>query len=140
MPELFERYCEVLLRNHYRGKLSSGYGYDDNSSETVVGTNFGSLRPDFLLESKIIDAKYKYLASGNIEKKDLQQVALYGRNIEILSKIGIKDNEIPKLIFLVPVKSDTLLISLTLDNNNLVELPGLFFKEIYKCYIPLPVK
>lgn len=138
MPELFERYCEVLLRNHYGEKLLSGYGFNE-TSETEATMPLFKLRPDFLLEKKIIDAKYKYLIAGNISKKDLQQVALYGRSQEILLKIGIIDNEAPELIFLLPYKSNTLLPSLDLDNN-LRECPVSLFKEIYEYYIPIPLK
>ncbi len=98
MPELFERYVEVKLREKYPDII------DGNRDE-----NFElGMRPDFLLPSKnmIIDAKYKYwYAKVNEDvyfKEDYQQLSLYGRAYKIRKRILLEDNEEAKLLFIYP--------------------------------------
>ncbi len=102
MPELFERYVEVKLREKYKGALVSGYGRKDGNSY-----HWG-LRPDFILkeEKLIIDAKYKYWFKesdkANKFKGDYQQLSLYGRVTKIRKDIGLSDNEEAKILFIYP--------------------------------------
>lgn len=106
MPELFERYVEVKLRQ-------GGYDVIDGNKNKVA---VWDMRPDFLIPANkmIIDAKYKYwFESGkngkdneNSEyKSDYMQLALYGRDLEVRKNLGIKDNEINSevdLLFIYP--------------------------------------
>jgi len=102
MPELFERYVEVKLREKYKGALVPGYGQKNGNSY-----NWG-LRPDFIVEGEqlIIDAKYKYWFEQNDKdskfKDDYQQLALYGRVVEIRNDIEISKNEEAKILFVYP--------------------------------------
>jgi 5-methylcytosine-specific restriction endonuclease McrBC regulatory subunit McrC len=113
MPELFERYCEALLRGRY-DDLLAGYGRDD-SSETKSGHRLK--RPDFLLPSlnMIIDSKYKFRIENSIGEEDLRQLSLYGRYMPILS--NLKNNlKRPVLQFLYPSEDGYETIDLE-DNN-----------------------
>ena len=98
MPELFERYVEVKLRERYPDIID---GNRDNNFEL-------GMKPDFLLPSKnmIIDAKYKYWYSKANEdidfKEDYQQLSLYGRAKTIRKRILLEDNEEAKLLFIYP--------------------------------------
>ncbi len=100
MPELFERYCEVLLRSQYKN-VKAGY-QRDGKSETRSGKF--KIRPDFLLpdENMIVDSKYKYwLEPQNISKEDISQLSLYSRHEGILKKLG-KNSSRPTLQFIYP--------------------------------------
>lgn len=124
MNELFERYCEVKLREGEIEELK-GYkvfpGYEDKN----ISTEAGGLRPDFILvkgnEYVIVDAKYKPIYDGEEnegdKKGDLQQLSLYGRiKAEILEnhirnnfgeEVKLKERE-AKLYILYPTnKSNT---------------------------------
>lgn len=109
MPELFERYTEVKLREAGLNVI------DGNKNECAVW----SMKPDFLLpksenqEPIIIDAKYKYwFDSGkngedkeNAEyKSDYMQLSLYGRDMKVRNCLEIKDdnNEEVELLFIYP--------------------------------------
>lgn len=102
MPELFERYVEIKLREQYKNKLQAGYGRK-NGNSYVWG-----LRPDFIVkdEKLIIDAKYKYWfdveSEDNKFKDDFQQLSLYGRVNQIRDDIGLSDNEEAGLLFIYP--------------------------------------
>lgn len=102
MPELFERYCEVLLRDKYGDLVLAGYGRDDINSETRAGNL--RLRPDFYVKGKyIVDAKYKkkYYNGGNLYKDDAQQMALYLHYEPVLKKAELNGEEqIPKAVIL----------------------------------------
>jgi len=99
MPELFERYCEVLLRKRY-SDVRAGYGRHDRS-ETASGRR--KLRPDFLLPSKnaILDSKYKYWFLENVNNADCAQLALYGRHSPVLKRLGNSGQD-PELYILFP--------------------------------------
>jgi hypothetical protein len=96
MPELFERYVEVKLRQN-------NISYIDGNEKSYTW----GMRPDFLLTDKkiILDAKYKfwYENSENIDfKDDYKQLALYGRDKKIRKDLEVDKNEIIKLIFIYP--------------------------------------
>jgi hypothetical protein len=105
MPELFERYAEVKLRQ-------MGYDIIDGNK---TNTAHWQMKPDFLLPSKkiIIDAKYKYwYESGKNEqdsenseyKEDYMQLSLYGRDMKVRKSLGLQqddDTEVD-LIFIYP--------------------------------------
>jgi 5-methylcytosine-specific restriction enzyme subunit McrC len=103
MPELFERYVEVKLRQIYKDDLVAGY-----SQGNGYKTSLGELRPDFTVKNMklIIDAKYKYwfINNGNDDrfKDDYQQLALYGRVKQIGKDIGLDDKEEATLLFVYP--------------------------------------
>lgn len=104
MPELFERYVEVKLRecDEYKNGLTPGYGHKNGNSYKW------GLRPDFIVKDKklIIDAKYKYWFSKENEdekfKNDYQQLSLYGRDTDIRRDIKLSENEEAKLLFIYP--------------------------------------
>lgn len=116
MPELFERYVEVKLREA---------GYDIiNGNKKGESIAHWSMRPDFLLPKMdtnqmaiIIDAKYKYWFGvgkdgENSEhadyKQDYMQLSLYGRDLRIRKSLCLKeniDNEID-LLFIYPILND----------------------------------
>lgn len=103
MPELFERYVEVKLRERYKDSLVVGYSQKNGNSYTW------GLRPDFIVKSEklIIDAKYKYWFSNtnknNKFKDDFQQLSLYSREHKIREIIGLKDsNEVATILFIYP--------------------------------------
>lgn len=129
MPELFERYVEVLLRKHYPDLI-------DGNRE---GKFEMKMRPDFLLPSKsmIIDAKYKYWYENIYEndrfKDDFQQLSLYGRANKIRDKIRLdKENE-ASLVFIYP----------KINGNNEIKLDTTFldndFNKIYRLGINIPL-
>jgi 5-methylcytosine-specific restriction enzyme subunit McrC len=105
MPELFERYCEALLRKQYP-HLSAGYGKNDKHSETRAGK--WKLRPDFLLNDMILDSKYKFRDSRqDMEKKraDYGQMALYA--IHTPTGGDPEDyKELPRLVLIYPKEVD----------------------------------
>lgn len=148
MPELFERYCEVKLRERY-SDLLAGYG-KEGYSETK--TRDWKLRPDFLLPSKnmIIDSKYKfwYKNRSNAEniKTDFQQLSLYARHIEILKKIKIqpKNNIIPSLVFIYPnIEINDRDEANEIDGKEHIDLDRLNeeknFEKIYKISLKIPI-
>jgi 5-methylcytosine-specific restriction enzyme subunit McrC len=108
MPELFERYCEALLRDKYGDLVLAGYGHMDNDSETRAGNL--RLRPDFYVIGKyIVDAKYKDRYNGNsIDRDDAAQMALYLHYEPVLKKAGLDKERDLKLIILYPKKEDLL--------------------------------
>jgi len=107
MPELFERYVEVKLREQYPDLI-------DGNKEAVA---MWGMKPDFLLPSKkmIIDAKYKYWFEGgksgqnkeNSEyKADYMQLSLYGRDLKVRSTLGLESDDIDSeidLLFIYPI-------------------------------------
>jgi 5-methylcytosine-specific restriction endonuclease McrBC regulatory subunit McrC len=104
MPELFERYVEVKLREKYKDNLKAGYGMGKGCKISI-----GELRPDFVVKNKklIIDAKYKYWFKQDDKnsnfKDDFQQLSLYGRVVKIRDDIGLKDSfEEAKILFIYP--------------------------------------
>ena len=113
--ELFERFAELKLREHYgerltalysrQQKISSGSddGNDDNDTFNV------SVRPDFYVQSdendsaQIIDAKYKQgIAHGGEPKQgDIYQVVAYSRHKKLLKEIG-GENTAPLVALIYP--------------------------------------
>jgi len=133
MPELFERYVEVKLREKYKDSLEAGYSMGNGYK-----TSIGELRPDFIVKNEklIIDAKYKYWFSGNKDnrfKDDYQQLALYGRVIEIRNDIMLPENEEAKILFIYP----NICGKESIDDDFEVEDN---FNNIYKFGIKIPLK
>lgn len=129
MPELFERYVEVKLRERYSNLI--------DANRDIKGVAFG-MRPDFLLKEKqmIIDAKYKYWFENdtNIDfKEDFSQLSLYGREKKI-KKIINSDSEI-KLVFLYPREAKCLF-----NLENIQDYQEDKFSQIYKIGIEIPTK
>jgi 5-methylcytosine-specific restriction enzyme subunit McrC len=105
MPELFERYVEVKLRQ-------MDYDIIDGNK---TNTAHWQMKPDFLLPSKkmIIDAKYKYWyesgkneqdSENNEYKEDYMQLSLYGRDMKVRKSLGLQqdDDWEVDLIFIYP--------------------------------------
>ncbi len=104
MNELFERYCEALIRD---GKIKEFVGYrvypgyqdKDIKVDPLANTEKSILRPDFILVNPangdfiIADAKYKQNYNNKKWlKEDLQQLSLYGRICPSRIKKHIKEN------------------------------------------------
>jgi 5-methylcytosine-specific restriction enzyme subunit McrC len=100
MPELFERYCEVLLRAQYPDSLA-GYGYT-GYSETRLGRS--KMRPDFLIpsENMIVDAKYKFWIEGQRDIDAYRQLSLYARHKKVRELLGGKHDKPPRLQIVFP--------------------------------------
>jgi 5-methylcytosine-specific restriction endonuclease McrBC regulatory subunit McrC len=132
MPELFERYVEVRLREKYKDALVPGYGQKNGNSYTW------GLRPDFIVKNEqlIIDAKYKYWFSDNQNNKfkdDYQQLSLYGRVTEIRKDIELSQNEEAKILFIYPRTNGKESIDGDFEKEN-------YFSNIYKFGIKIPLK
>ena len=129
MPELFERYVEVLLRKYHPDLI-------DGNRDIKFEMN---MRPDFLLPSKcmIIDAKYKYWYDSTHEndkfKDDYQQLSLYGRANKIRNKIQINKENEPILVFIYP----------EINGRNEIKLDKTIlekeFNKIYRVGINIPL-
>ena len=129
MPELFERYVEVLLRKYHPDLI-------DGNRDIKFEMN---MRPDFLLPSKymIIDAKYKYWYDSTHEndkfKDDYQQLSLYGRANKIRNKIQINKENEPTLVFIYP----------EINGKNEIKLDETIFEKefnkIYRVGINIPL-
>ena len=133
MPELFERYCEVLLRRKYDDVIA-GYG---RGAESETSSGHRQLRPDFLLpnENRIVDSKYKFWADGGIlGKADISQLCLYSRHEGILQKLNNPD-KVPIMQFIYPNLEEgapDIDFSQTINEK---------ISEIIKCYkYPLNIK
>ena len=142
MNELFERYCEALLRTSSKYKwIWAGYSSKQN--------NLGSLkvRPDFLGLDKdnkptVLDSKYKYDWSPKTHRADLYQILAYTRICGVRDKCckHINESEYPqKVIILYP----------SLDGNSKSRELQAFDQpfphelqspRLYTCQISLPVK
>lgn len=86
MNELFERYCEALLRKRYHKMRAMGKGGN-------LGHNGGVLvRPDFLIWDDgigwIVDAKYKPGWSPKEQREDVFQLMAYSRHNAVLQTLG----------------------------------------------------
>lgn len=114
MPELFERYCEVLLREKFEGVLS-GYSYK-GFSETRLGKS--RLRPDFIIPSQnmIIDSKYKYWIDESRDMDGIIQLSRYSRHKKALEKLS-DGGYFSKLQFLYPKDDGELEIDFDSDKN-----------------------
>ena len=148
MNELFERYCDVLLRKHYKGIKELWVGYTNLGKQKDV-----QLRPDYLIRKSkkaIIDAKYKY-DWGSSERKDVYQVLAYSRHKGVLKWLwNLEDNneftddlneKCPDAIYILYPEDhqETNEVNLDLEQNFYKQISG-FVLPIYKCPIPLPVK
>jgi len=112
MNELFERYCEVLLRKELNGKDNLWVGFHDNNlgyrDEILV-------RPDFIIENNsIIDAKYKYnwpdkpnnTTSEDTKRWDIFQMLVYSRHKAVESILKDSSSEL-KLTVMYPTLKET---------------------------------
>ena len=134
MPELFERYVEVKLREVYKDNLVPGYGQKNGNSYTW------GLRPDFIIKDEkiIIDAKYKYWFEkdevSDWFKDDYQQLSLYGREKGVREDIGLLNDSEAKIIFIYPHKDGNK--SIVFDQLHKYEDT---FSNIYKIPLNLPL-
>ena len=109
--ELFERFAELKLREHYGKRLTVLYSKQQN---VFGGKNGGntfnvSVRPDFYVQSdgndsaQIIDAKYRQIITRNREpdQGDMYQVVAYSRHQKLLKKIG-DENAAPLVALVYP--------------------------------------
>ncbi len=120
LPELFERYCEIKLRQHITS-LQVGYTQGDKDSQTATKAQ----RPDFIIPKDnkketipyILDSKYsvKYQhieqqndSEEHIKEKigkikdHLQQLSLYARTKEIQKKANAETSSEINLCILYP--------------------------------------
>ncbi len=131
MPELFERYVEVELRQTYPALI------DGNQMEQRFEW---SMRPDFLLNSDegkfIIDAKYKYWFhksdGSNDFKDDYKQLSLYGRAKKIRKIVKVSTKEEVNLVFIYPTNSQS---TIKFNDKTLIDHN---FEGIYKFPIHIP--
>lgn len=130
MPELFERYVEVKLRE-------SEYKIIDGNNSGKVAS--WQMKPDFLLpksenyEPLILDAKYKYWFDGgkngsfneNSEyKDDYMQLSLYSRDLQVKKTLKVQIQDFSKeidLIFIYPKFDGVEKINITSYNENNIE-------------------
>lgn len=105
--ELFERYCEVLLRESHRD-VEALVRREDN-----LGRSF-KVRPDYLVHCEgqgwIVDAKYKKCWCWRHEghRDDVYQVVGYSRHRDVLAKLkalGMKENGL-RIAVLFPASKD----------------------------------
>ena len=102
--ELFERFAELKLREHYGERLVALYRKQQNVSGGKNGDNtFNvSVRPDFYVAcdskgvARIIDAKYKNTKKFTDDKparEDMYQVVAYSQHNALLEKIKRQSGE-----------------------------------------------
>lgn len=105
--ELFERYCEVLLRGRYL-KMEALVRSEDN-----LGHSF-RVRPDYLVQCDgqgwIVDAKYKrkWSWANDVHRADVNQVVGYSRHravLEALKGLGMQ-GDLPRIAVLYPATGD----------------------------------
>jgi 5-methylcytosine-specific restriction endonuclease McrBC regulatory subunit McrC len=93
MKELFERYCEVALRNSHED-VWAGYKWIQGDKDRNLGTAF-SVRPDFLVKASdgawIVDAKYKenWDWGRKEHRPDVFQIVTYSRHKEVLKQLEL---------------------------------------------------
>jgi len=110
MNELFERYCEVLLRRNHHYKVWAGYR--DHNLEVKF-----QVHPDFLVADGqnrwIIDSKYKENWSWDREdhRADVYQVVAYSRHKGVLRQLDCLMEHTQEsrttLVILYPVTSSS---------------------------------
>jgi len=151
MNELFERYCEALLRQKYGNDLWAGYGYEDKNG-FKIGNNQG-IRPDFLLKKQdkagghrgwVLDAKYKFDPRQHFLKEDIAQVCLYARAYRTREKLNLEPQQEPScLILMYPDPNKEMLRESIKDplkqmeNKNMDEKSE-YFDKLYKALVPIP--
>ena len=101
--ELFERFAELKLREHYGERLTALYDQNKNIRGGDKGDKLFrvSVRPDFYVSlqgdgAHIIDAKYKNtkeFTDGKPAREDMHQVVAYSQHQALLEKIGFKTDE-----------------------------------------------
>lgn len=156
LPELFERYCEVKLREHIPSLLA---GYTKNDVGSQIKT--GALRPDFIiskdgLETKpyILDSKYS-IKYADIEKQNdtdelindkiskikdhLQQLSLYARTKKIQKYANAYNSSEINLCILYPVVNQ---VYTEYNFKNMIDEAGIEDKYLSKnieqlYYIPI---
>ena len=99
MPELFERYCEVLLRSKF-SDTKAGY---ERTGYSETRASIHKLRPDFIIPSQnlIIESKYKYWIESANDIEGIKQLSLYARNNKVLELLNNNEKK-PDLLFLYP--------------------------------------
>lgn len=104
MNELFERYCEALLRSGYPN-LVAFYRRQNLGSKLRV-------RPDFIVpgdqisRARILDAKYKYCWNGEKEDRpDVYQLLAYSRHNKVLSRLHEEPGQQTRLFILYPAET-----------------------------------
>lgn len=164
LPELFERYCEVKLREHIPSLLA---GYTKNDIGSQIKTE--ALRPDFAIpknndnkiDAYILDSKYsiKYnhifekINKGDEEinektgdiKEHLQQLSLYSRTLKFQNKLYADKSSDIKLCIIFPIikKENQEIIKETENQekkllcNNYRIYPSKNYEEFY--YMPLEI-
>ena len=102
--ELFERYCEVLLRRRHP-EMEALVREEDN-----IGRSF-RVRPDYLLHADgngwIVDAKYKqnWNWTKKLDREDVYQVVGYSRHGAVLGRLralGMAADAAPRIAVLYP--------------------------------------
>jgi 5-methylcytosine-specific restriction enzyme subunit McrC len=156
MNELFERYCDVLLRKNYKENEELWVGYNNFKRNEEW-----PLRPDYLIKKNkkaIIDAKYKYVWGESYTeswrsrvREDVYQVLAYSRHKEVLKWLWNLDNDNESIDDLNEKRPDAIYIlypedkqrtdefNLDLEQNSYDSIAG-FVIRIYKCPVPLPLK
>jgi 5-methylcytosine-specific restriction endonuclease McrBC regulatory subunit McrC len=149
MNELFERYCETLLRRtHAPGVLRPGYEKDNLGKQWKV-------RPDFLVMgdnlTAIVDAKYKPQWGGKLDftlptahestlRSDLYQLLAYSRHKKVLEFFK---GAIPILSVMYPVPEDRprgqrCSSNLNLKKHRVLKNDIADETEFYRCPVPVP--
>jgi 5-methylcytosine-specific restriction enzyme subunit McrC len=90
MKELFERYCEVKLRNVSNQNVWAGYKHNNLGSRLRI-------RPDFLVRAGgkrwVVDAKYKEDWSWREnEQRDVYQIVSYCAHKAVLRQLDLDQN------------------------------------------------
>jgi 5-methylcytosine-specific restriction endonuclease McrBC regulatory subunit McrC len=105
MKELFERYCEVKLRNVSNQNVWAGYKHNNLGSRLRI-------RPDFLVRAGgkrwVVDAKYKEDWSWREnEQRDVYQIVSYCAHKAVLRQLDLDQNtdERPIAVILYPPSS-----------------------------------
>ena len=106
--ELFERFAELKLREHYGERLVALYcrnifsGGGHNSFSVNVRPDF-YVKPDKHNSAQIIDAKYKRVIPRNDkpDEGDIYQVIAYSRHQKLLEEIG-DGNAAPLVALIYP--------------------------------------
>jgi 5-methylcytosine-specific restriction endonuclease McrBC regulatory subunit McrC len=110
MKELFERYCEVKLRNTPNQHVVWA-GYKDRNR--YLGSRL-RVRPDFLVRAGdarwVVDAKYKdnWSWTQDEQRPDVYQVVSYCAHKAVLRELGLGSDsrERPTAVILYPASPD----------------------------------
>lgn len=159
MNELFERYCEVQLRESYPNSSKFYAGYQDKNRN--LGKGKIKVRPDFLMINKeedryikyIIDSKYKpnWDFDQDDKKKDVYQVISYSRHKGVIDEFksllnNDNFNDDPnsyKIFILYPPaenKNENLKLLLEWKNISNDDKCDSFEIDIFRKAIQLPIK